>query len=144
MMQMKKLKQSIIQEYVSTVNSAKLANSIKFSQGYDTFLTEKNAAGATTIGGNNYAYNKRIEISQAIFNKMLGEDGVITVKDDKGIELGKINKETTLENGVYVLNINSGNNNKLSIETTAPITEGQLEINIVKALSGNIDYSKSK
>ncbi len=130
--------------YVSTVNSAKLANSIKFSQGYDTFLTEKNAAGATTIGGNNYAYNKRIEISQAIFNKMLGEDGVITVKDDKGIELGKINKETTLENGVYVLNINSGNNNKLSIETTAPITEGQLEINIVKALSGNIDYSKEQ
>ena len=131
-------------KYISTINSAKLVDSIEFVQGYDTFLTKENAEGSTTVSGNNYAYNKRIEISQAIFNKILGEDGVVTVKDDKGLELGKINKETTLENGVYVLNISSKNNNKLSIETSAPITEGQLEINILKALSGNIDYSKEQ
>lgn len=131
-------------KYVATINSAKLINTIKFVQGYDSFVTEENSVGSTTVGSSNYAYNKRVEISQAIFNKILGEDGLITVKDNKGVELGKINKDSTLEDGNYVLNINPGNNNKLSIETSAPITEGQLEINIVKALNGNIDYSKEQ
>ena len=99
-------------KYVATINSAKLINTIKFVQGYDSFVTEENSVGSTTVGSSNYAYNKRVEISQAIFNKILGEDGLITVKDNKGVELGKINKDSTLEDGNYVLNINPGNNNK--------------------------------
>lgn len=131
-------------KYIATVNSSKITNSIEFVQGYDSFVTDKDSIGTTTVGSSNYAYNKRVEISQAIFNKILGEDGLVTVKDSKGVELGKINKESTLENGNYVLNINPGSNNKLSIETSTPISEGQLEINIVKELSGNIDYSKEQ
>lgn len=131
-------------KYIATVNSSKITNSIEFVQGYDSFVTDKDSIGSTTVGSSNYAYNKRVEISQAIFNKILGEDGLVTVKDSKGVELGKINKESTLENGNYVLNINPGSNNKLSIETSTPISEGQLEINIVKELSGNIDYSKEQ
>ena len=84
---------------------------------------------------------KRIEISQAVFNKILGQDGEIIVKDTAGTELGKINKDTTVENGSYILDISDKNNNQLIITTTAPIMEGQFELTIVKALKGNIGYS---
>lgn len=131
-------------KYVATINSSKLTTSLEFIQGYDKFLTKEDQEAYTTVSGNNYAYNKRIEISQAIFNKILGEDGEIVVKSANGEELGKINKETTLENGVYKLDISSKNNNKLVISTSAPAAEGQLEINIIKALKGDIAYSKDQ
>ena len=106
-------------KYTVTIPSAKLISSIQFTQSVDKFLTAEDEEGLTTIGSNNYAYNKRIEISQAIFNKILGEDGVITVKDNKNNVLGTINKDTTVENGVYVLNLTEQNNNRVVIETTA-------------------------
>lgn len=131
-------------KYTATIVSSKLVDSIQFNQSYDKFLTENEEEGLTTIGNSNYAYNKRIEISQAIFNKLLGEDGAITVKDSKDNVLGTINKDTTIENGIYILDLSEQNNNKLIIETTAPISEGQIELNIVKAIKGEIDYSKEQ
>ena len=130
--------------YVATVNSAKLTTSLEFIQNYDKFMTSDNKEGSTTVGENNYAYNKRIEVNQAEFNKMLGEDGTITIKNEKNETLGIINKETNLENGIYSLDISDKNNNKLNIVTSAPIIEGQLKINVVKAIKGNIDYSKEQ
>lgn len=131
-------------KYTATVNAAKLVEYLQFNQSADAFLTEEDAEGSTTVGGNNYAYNKRVEISQAIFNKILGEDGTITIKDEAGTELGIINKDTEVEDGIYRIDISDKNNNKLVIETTAPITEGQLELNVVKALKGNVGYSKEQ
>lgn len=139
-----KIETEYTNKYTVTIPSAKLVNNLQFVQTIDKFITAEKEEGLTTIGNNNYAYNKRIEITQAIFNKILGEDGVITVKDNKNNVLGIINKDTKLENGVYVLELNQQNNNRLIIETTAPIAEGQLELNIVKALKGKIDYSKDQ
>lgn len=128
-------------KYTAIVNNAKITTSLEFAQAYDRFLAEEGPERPTTIDGNNYAYNKRIEISQAVFNKILGQDGEIIVKDTEGTELGKINKDTTVENGSYILDISDKNNNQLIITTTAPIMEGQFELTIVKALKGNIGYS---
>ena len=128
-------------KYTAIVNNAKITTSLEFAQAYDRFLAEEGPERPTTIDGNNYAYNKRIEISQAVFNKILGQDGEIIVKDTAGTELGKINKDTTVENGSYILDISDKNNNQLIITTTAPIMEGQFELTIVKALKGNIGYS---
>ena len=113
-------------KYTAIVNNAKITTSLEFAQAYDRFLAEEGPERPTTINGNNYAYNKRIEISQAIFNKILGQDGEIIVKDTTGTELGKINKDTTAENGSYILDVSDKNNNQLIITTTAPIMEGQL------------------
>ncbi len=131
-------------DYIATIYSAKHTTSLEFVQEYDKFLTEEERQAYTTVNNKNYAYNKRIEISQAIFNKILGEDGQITVKDSNGKELGKINKDTSVEDGKYKLDISESNNNKLVITTTAPITEGKFEIRIVKALKGEIDYSRTQ
>ena len=130
--------------YTATIYSTKLTTLIEFAQEYDKFLTEEEAQAYTTIEETNYAYNKRIEISQEVFNKILGEDGEITVKSSDGTELGKINKESNLENGTYSLDISESNNNRLVITTTAPVSEGKIEIKIVKALKGQIDYSRTQ
>lgn len=129
--------------YIATVSSAKIVSSVELKQGIDAFVTEEKAEGNTTVSGTNYAYNKKIEVRQDIFNKMLGEEGSITVKSGNK-ELGVINKETKLEDGKYVLDISKENTNKITLTTSAPITEGQIEVNIVKALKGNIDYSKDQ
>ena len=131
-------------DYIATIYSAKHTTSLEFVQEYDKFLTEEERQAYTTVNNKNYAYNKRIEISQAVFNKILGEDGEIIVKNSEGKELGKINKDTSVEDGKYKLDISESNNNKLVITTTAPITEGKFEIRIVKALKGEIDYSKTQ
>lgn len=131
-------------DYIATIYSAKHTTSLEFVQEYDKFLTEEERQAYTTVNNKNYAYNKRIEISQAVFNKILGEDGEIIVKNSEGKELGKINKDTSVEDGKYKLDISESNNNKLVITTTAPITEGKFEIRIVKALKGEIDYSRTQ
>lgn len=130
--------------YIATVNSSKLTTSIEIIQSYDKFLTAENAEGSSTVNGKNYTYNKRVEVNQAEFNKILGQDGTITVKNENGEVLGTINKETKIDNGVYILDISDKNNNKLDIVTSAPITEGQLKIKVVKAISGNLEYSKEQ
>lgn len=131
-------------KYIITINSAKLTKDINLIQDYDQFVTKDGAIGSTTINENNYTYNKKVQVSQDIFNKILGEDGNIIVENEKGIELGKINKDTNLEDGLYTLDISEKNNNKLKIITTQPISEGQLEINIIKALKTDIGYSKQQ
>ena len=130
--------------YIATIYNTNLTTSLEFTQEYDKFLTENEEQAYTTVNNKNYSYNKKIEISQAIFNKILGEEGEITVKSSDGTELGKINKQTTIEDGVYSLDISSNDNNKLVISTTAPITEGKIEIKLLKALKGEIDYSKTQ
>ena len=130
--------------YIATVNSSKLTTSIEIIQSYDKFLTAENAEGSSTVNGKNYTYNKRVEVNQAEFNKILGQDGTITVKNENGEVLGTINKETKIDNEVYILDISDKNNNKLDIVTSAPITEGQLKIKVVKAISGNLEYSKEQ
>ena len=130
--------------YVATVNSAKLTKTLEFIQKDDKFVTDNNQEGSTIVGNSKYAYNKRVEVNQSEFNKILGEDGSITIKNKNGDNIGVINKETKVENGIYSLDISESDNNELDIITSAPITEGQLTINIVKAIKGNIDYSKEQ
>ena len=139
-----KLETEYYTKYIATISSTKLTNTITFNQSYDQFVTSEDATGSTTVSGNNYAYNKKVQISQAIFQKILGEEGTIIISDEDGKELGRINKDTPVENGIYVLDISSADNNKLVITTSAPITEGQLEIEVIKAIKGNIDYSKDQ
>ena len=130
--------------YVATINSAKLTKTLEFIQKDDKFVTDNNQEGSTIVGNSKYAYNKRVEVNQSEFNKILGEDGSITIKNKNGDNIGVINKETKVENGIYSLDISESDNNELDIITSAPITEGQLTINIVKAIKGNIDYSKEQ
>ena len=128
-------------EYSATVNSANLTENIKFVQGIDNFVTEDDLNYPTTVDGNNYTYNKNIKINQKVFEKILGTEGSIDIYDEKSNKLGTINKNTTVEDGNYVLNIEELNNNQLSIITSKPILEGKISITIEKAIKTDITYT---
>ena len=145
---------SYITRYISTINSATLTDNMEFQQGIDKFLIEQEDEEAlTTVSGENYTYNKTVKISENVFKKILGgENGEITLYDandnvEEGTEketIGTINKDTQIKDGYYVLDISSKNNNQLHIVTSEPVAEGQLIIDIEKAIKTDIGYSKSQ
>ena len=132
------------EKFQATINDAEITNYIEFEQDTDKFLTKNGQEKSTSIDKNNFVYNKKVQISKKVFDKILGQEGQIILKDAEGIELGRINKDSKVENDAYILDIQDKNNNKLIITTTAPITEGQLEITVIKAIKGNIGYSKEE
>lgn len=132
-------------KYRSTIHHLDLTESVEFKQSYDRFVTEEEEEGSTTVGNENYTYNKSIKVSEMVFSKILGEEGKIELLDENGKAIGTIHKETEKdENGNYVLDISSLNNNQLTIKTTKPVSVGTLEIEIEKAIKGKIDYSKDQ
>lgn len=131
--------------YTAQINNAELTENIKFVQKIDNFLTSSENKNATTVAGNNYAYNKNITVNQKMFQKILGEEGTIEIYNNVNNEkIGTINKQTTLTNDSYVLDISNSNTNQITIITSKPIAEGKLEIDIEKAIKENIDYSKNQ
>ena len=131
-------------EYSAIVNSAKLTENIKFAQEIDNFVTENALKNSTTVAGNNYTYNKNIKINQKVFEKILGAEGSVDIYDAKGNKLGNINKNTAVEDGNYVLNIEELNNNQLSIVTSKPILEGKISVTIEKAIKTDINYTEQQ
>ena len=131
-------------EYSAIVNSAKLTENIKFVQEIDNFVTENALNNSTTVAGNNYTYNKNIKINQKVFEKILGTEGSVDIYDAKENKLGNINKNTTVEDENYVLNIEELNNNQLSIVTSKPILEGKISVTIEKAIKTDINYTEQQ
>ena len=131
-------------EYSAIVNSAKLTEGVKFSQGVDSFVTENDSKNSTTVAGNNYAYNKNVKVNQKEFEKILGTEGTIDIYDKEGKKLGTIDKNTSTENENYVLNLEELNNNQLSIVTSKPIFEGKISVAIEKAIKTDIGYTKQQ
>ena len=92
---------------------------------------------------NNNTYYKGILVSKENLERILGNEGKIIVKDISGNILVEINKDTqTDENGN--INIEYGRNdlNRVQIEITKPVQEGNLEIFNVKAMKAETGYSK--
>ncbi len=129
--------------YKAMVANSNLVDKIEIEQGVDRFVTKEGQEGLTTVEGKNYAYNKTVSISQAVFEKMLGEEGIIEIYAGKS-KIGIINKETEVKEGKYVLDISSFDNNSLSITTSKPITEGELILDVEKAIKSEIDYGKTQ
>lgn len=140
----KKKEVSYFEYYTSTVNSADLTDTITFTQGMDKFLTKDGDEAATTVSGNNYTYNKEILVNVDVFKKMLGEDGTIEVYKSDKTKIGILNKESEVKDGNYTLDISDKNTNEIYMITSKPITEGQLDITIEKAIKTSIDYSKTQ
>ncbi len=132
-------------KYSATINNLDLTDNIEFEQGIDTFVREDGQEGLTTIEDKNYAYNKEISISEEVFNKILGEEGYIEILDENENIIAQINKETEKDdNGNYIIDLSEFNNNQLVIRTSKPISVGKITIEVKKAISKTIDYSKKQ
>lgn len=140
----KKKEVSYFESYTATVNSCDLTDKIQFTQGIDKFLTKDGSEGLTTVSGNNYTYNKTVNVNVDIFKKMLGEDGSIDVYKADQTKIGTIDKASEIKDGNYVLDISTQNTNEIYIIASQPITEGQLVVAIEKAIKTSIDYSKTQ
>lgn len=90
---------------------------------------------------NNDVYYKRLVVTGENFNTILGEEGFINVKDGDGNLLITLNKDFEKdENGNYVVVFENTIKN-INIETSAPISEGNLIISLTRAVS-NTEYGK--
>lgn len=76
-------------------------------------------------------FYKNISISKENFEKILGTEGKIEIFDLEENLLGQIVLTEEIQDEYLIANF-EGNINKLLIKTSAPITEGNLNINITK------------
>lgn len=137
---------TVYEETLTTnIGLAELTDKISFTQKAEIFgQKEGNLRGSTTIAGNNYAYYKTITISKAQFIKVFGEEGILQFYKGDTV-IATINKDTQVdENGNFVLDIEQVDCNELRVETSKPVTEGKLDMHIIKAIKGDIAYSKEQ
>ena len=91
-----------------------------------------------------YTKYKSITVSKMSFLDVLGEEGKITIYNTNGDFIGAINKASTLdENGDFIIKYYE-RLPRLVIETTKPISEGNLVITSKKVIDGQLNFSKSQ
>lgn len=114
------------EKYRLNIGLAEALNEVTVKENGD-FLGETNAS--------NYIYDKKVSASADELTKVLGEDGKIDVVKSDGTVIGTLNKDNT------ELEINDSN---ISFVASKPQTEGEINLNIAKAIKGNLDYSKAQ
>ena len=91
----------------------------------------------------NFSTYEYTSINKKIFDKILGEDGNITIYNENGEVINTINKETTVENGNYICKYEN-KVDSITIETSKPVMEGNLIIESAKAINCNTSYSSEE
>ena len=133
-----------VAQYTAHVSYADVIDAIVLKQDVDKFVTANGSEQSTTVGGVNYAYNKKLAISKQEFNKVFGENGEITILNEAGTTLATINKDTEVKDNKIVVNLVPFNTNSITIKTSKPQAEGNVIFEITKALAKNIEYSTSQ
>ena len=131
-------------KYIANVSYADIIDEIEIKQNIDQFVTANGNEQSTTVGGTNYPYDKALTISKQEFDKVLGENGEITILNEAGTTLATINKDTEVKDNKIVLNLATFNTNSIMIKTSKPQSEGNIIFEITKALAKNIEYSTSQ
>lgn len=113
-------------KYRLNVGLAEALNDITIKENGD-FLGDSNAS--------QYIYDKKVNVSSEELIKVLGEDGKIDVVKADGTVIGTLNKDNT------EIEINDSN---ISFVVSKPQTEGEINLEITKAIRGNLGYSKEQ
>jgi len=111
-------------------------------------LIENNAkfvtANEATMPVGNNMYYKNIAISKAVFDKILGPNGIIQIYDQNGNKIAGIDKNTNIDaNGNMTISINSQDVIGIKIETTKPVSEGIITFNINKAIKATTNLNRA-
>ena len=115
-----------------TTLKANLSNSvdgvsIKEEQNHYNTLEEKEVLA-------NVVYNKTV-LEKEDFDKILGENGEITILNENGETLGVVNSETQAdENGNIVIDYTGKEPSSIEIKTTTPVEEGDLVFTHTKTI----------
>lgn len=119
-----------------------LIDKIELFQTQDLFVTKNDKEYSTIVEGKDSVEYKTTEIEKENFLKILGEEGYIRIYKENGEPIGQIDKNTdNSDERNYKFTYEPGISN-IRIETSKPITEGELSIQHVKAIKENIEYNK--
>lgn len=121
------------EKYIINVGLSSVTDKINVDEGESTFV---NADGKTVISATDKILNKKISIDKDELVKLLGDEGRITVIGADGNEIGKLTSSTT--------SLDLGDTNKISLETSKPVTEGNITLNIDKAIASDIGLNEEK
>ena len=131
-------------EIKANIEEKDLVDGIRISDLGESFEDNRGSKYATTIGDQTYTYYKKIKVSKANFEEVLGIDGKITIYDGNGNILGEINKDTKVENEKYVFEGLAENVGHITLETTKPVKEGTISIEYEKAIRKDLPYTKEQ
>ena len=131
-------------EYASTISA-----NIAYIDAVDKIVINESNASFVTADGNampagSNIYYKSVSISKAKFDSILGENGNIQIYDQNGNRVAGIDKNTTAdENGNMVIIISGQDVTAIRIETTKPITEGIITLNVNKAIKATTSLNRA-
>ena len=120
---------------IETEFSEKYRINIGLAEALNEVTVKENGDFLGEVNASNYIYNKKLSVSSEELVKVLGEDGKIDVVKADGTVIGTLNKD------VVELEINDSN---ISFVASKPQTEGEINLNVTKAIRGNLEYSKEQ
>ncbi len=121
------------------VNFSGVVNYLNISEQPEALKTDTETNQINTV------YNKTT-ISKSSFDEILGENGTITVTNQKGEVIGVINSATPIDNDKNIVLDYTGNEPEaITIKTSKPVAEGNLEFTHLKTIkSANINENLIK
>lgn len=132
-----KLETEYKQIITANIGLANLTDEIVIEQQIDNFITEQNEKMPLT-----QTYNKAVEVDKKEVEKILGQEGTISLYNGTTL-IATINKETKAnENEKYVIDLSTLNTNQITIRTSKPVQEGKINFVITKAIKGQTGYNK--
>lgn len=125
----------------ANISNYEMVNGIDMNLPTDNFADEANEY-TTRIGGIPYTNYKQLVINKSKVQQILGEDGYINIVDEYS-NVYTINSQTQDVDGNYVINFEDVIG-ELRLQTSKPIADGILEINIAKVMSKDMTYTKEQ
>ena len=120
---------------IETEFSEKYRINIGLAEALNEVTVKENGDFLGEVNASNYIYDKKVSVSAEELTKVLGEEGKIDVVKADGTVIGTLNKDNT------ELDINDSN---ISFVASKPQTEGEINLNVTKAIRGNLEYSKEQ
>ncbi len=108
---------------------------IGYSSIIDKIVIKEDGYKFGDANADNSIVNKKISINKDNLVQLLGEDGLVKILAENGKELGTLNKDKT------EIDINES---KISLETSKPVSEGDLKVIVTKAIKGKQSYSRAE
>lgn len=124
--------------YTVQIQDKNLVNSIEIQTAVEKYIDQDGNEYNSVLNKKDGIYTKTVKISEAVFTKMLGEEGKIEIFNKAGEKLAEIAKDN------YSVDITGKTVNEIIIKTSKPITEGNIEITIEKAIIGEQEYTKAQ
>ena len=125
------------EKYSMSTSYAGITDEMNITVDTPEFVKE---SGETVSSANNI-YNKKVSVDIAELKKILGETGKVEIISNSKV-IGTIDANTEVDsNGKATVDISAEKASSIEVKTSKPQTQGQLSVEIEKAIASDISYS---